>query len=126
MAGRESGKGAIGLIIFLVIVGFGIFFLVKYVPPKINANQFREEMNRLNTDPDYRMRRLTPEQAEEVLLAKAKELNLPIDKKQIKISKKGEIFAISVSFQVPVDLKVATITQKYDFVEPKGFVNQPE
>jgi len=121
MAGRESGKGNFGLIIFLVLVGCGIFFLVKYVPPKIKANEFKEEMNRLNNDPDYRMRRLSEEQALDILYKKAVELNLPIEKKQIKISKDVELFKISVSFQIPVDLKVTTIYQKYEFKEPKEF-----
>ena len=126
MTGRESGKGALGLIIFLLVLGCGIFVLVKYIPPKINANAFRDQMNRLNTDPDYRMRRLTVEDAEKILLEKAKELSLPIEKKNIRISKTGETFKINVIFQIPVDLKIMTIYQKYDFTEPKGFVNTTE
>lgn len=126
MTGRESGKGAVGLIIFLAVIGMGIFFLVKYIPPKIDANAFRDEMNRLNNDPDYRMRRMGPEQAQDILLKKAAELNLPIEREQIKITKNGEIFRINVVFQVPVDLKVTTIYQKYDFTEPKGYINTQE
>ncbi len=126
MTGRESGKGAVGLIIFLAVIGMGIFFLVKYIPPRIDANTFRDEMSRLNNDPDYRMRRMGPEQAQDILLKKAAELNLPIEREQIKITKNGEIFRINVVFKVPVDLKVTTIYQKYDFTEPKGYINTQE
>ena len=119
MTGRESGKGAIGLIIFLIILGFGIFFLVKYVPLKVKANEFRDEMNRINTDPDIRMRKMNQEQVLDTLLKKAQSLDLPIDKEQITISKEGDVYKIRVIFRVPVDLKIITIYQNYDFKEPR-------
>jgi hypothetical protein len=120
MAGRESGRGGLGLIIFIVILGFGIFFLVKYIPPKIDADEFRNTMGQINTDPDYRMRRLTVEQVQDILYNKAQELNLPIEKKQIDVNKKSELFVITVKFQIPIDLKITTINQKYDFKEPRS------
>jgi hypothetical protein len=119
MTGRESGKGNVGLIIFLLVVAFGIFVLVKYIPPRINAMQFRDEMTRINTDPDYRMRRLNSEQVVDILYKKAQELKLPIEKSQIGVSKDNERFKISVSFQIPVDITITTIKQKYDFTEPR-------
>ncbi len=120
MRKKESGRIAFGLIIFILIVAGLVFFLFKYVPPKVNAMQFKEEMNRFNTDPDYKMRRIPQEKVQEMLYQKAQELKLPIEKKQIIVGRTGEDYKIEVSFQIPIDLKIITIYQKYEFKEPRN------
>jgi len=120
MRRKEAGRIDFGLIIFIAIVAAIIFFLFKYVPPRVNAMQFKEEMNRMNTDPDIKTRRLSEEQIQEMLYKKAQELNLPIEKKQIIVAKTENDYKIEVSFQIPIDLKITTIYQKYDFKEPRN------
>ena len=121
MKNGESGKGNLGLIIFILLLAFGIYFLVQYVPPRVNAMQFKDEMNRYNTDPDLKLRRFPPDQVQDLLFKKAQELKLPIKKEQIKVGTTGGgDYRIDVSFQVPVDLKITTIYQKYDFSEPRN------
>lgn len=120
MRKREVGRIDFGLIIFILIVAAVIFFLFKYVPPRINAMQFKEEMNRMNTDPDIKTRRFTEQQIQDMLYKRAQELNLPIEKKQIIVGRTGNDFKIEVSFQIPIDLKVTTIYQKYEFKEPRN------
>ncbi len=120
MRRRESGKIDFGLIIFILLLAGLIYFLFQYVPPKVNAMQFKDEMNKFNTDPDYKLRRLSEEQVQDILLQKAKDLKLPIEKKDIKVSRIEQDFKIEVSFQVPIDLKIITIYQKYNFKEPRN------
>lgn len=120
MRNRESGRIDFGLIFFIVIVAAIIFFLFKYVPPRVNAMQFKEEMNRFNTDPDLKTRRISEEEVQERLYKKAQELKLPIEKKQIIVGRSGEDYKIEVSFQIPIDLKITTIYQKYNFKEPRN------
>jgi hypothetical protein len=120
MRRRESGKIDFGLIIFILLLAGLIYFLFQYVPPKVNAMQFKEEMNKFNTDPDYKLRRFSEEQVQDMLLQKAKDLNLPIQKENIKVSRSEQDFKIEVSFQIPIDLKIITIYQKYNFKEPRN------
>lgn len=120
MRRKEVGKIDFGLVIFIAIVAAVIFFLFKYVPPRVNAMQFREEMNRINTDPDFKTRRLSEEQVQDILYRKAQELKLPIEKKQIIVGRTGNDYRIEVSFQIPIDLKITTIYQKYTFKEPRN------
>ncbi|MFB3851084.1 MAG: hypothetical protein ACE14Q_04055 [Acidobacteriota bacterium] len=120
MRKREAGKIDFGLILFIAILAAIIFFLFRYVPPRVNAMQFKEEMNKFNVDPDYKTRRLTEEQVQNMLYEKAQELKLPIEKKQIVVGRTGEDYKIEVSFQIPIDLKITTIYQKYDFKEPRN------
>jgi len=119
MANRERGDGKLSLFIFLALLAAGIFFLVKWIPPRVNAYEFRDEMGKWNTDPDYRMRRADSETIRNELLKRAEDLNLPIGRENLVVSASGEGTKIVATFDIPIDLKVTTITQHYEFREPK-------
>jgi len=117
---RERGDGKLSLFIFLAVIAAGIFFLVKWVPPRVNAYEFRDEMGKWNTDPDYRMRRADMETIKNELLKHAQELDLPIGRENLEVSPaQGGGYRIVAIFDIPIDLKVTTITQHYEFKEPK-------
>lgn len=115
----ERGRIDFGLLIFILVIAGIVYFLFKYVPPRVNAMQFKEEMNKFNADPDYKLKKLPEEKVQELLYQKALELNLPIEKKQIKVGKVGEDYKIEVEFEIPIDLKVTKIYQRYHFKEPR-------
>ncbi|MEJ2368827.1 MAG: hypothetical protein P8Z49_10900 [Acidobacteriota bacterium] len=115
---RERGDGRLSLIVFLLILAGLIYFLVKWVPPRINAYQFRDYMSTWNTDPDFVMKHKNSEQIKEALLQKAKELNLPITAKDLSVSRNSDTVYIKANFTVPIDLKVYTFNQHYHFKEP--------
>lgn len=116
MRNRERGEGKLGLFIFLAIVGAGIFYLVKWVPPRLNAYEFRDYMGQWNTDPDKVMRRATPDQVRDDLLRKAESLKLPISLADIRVSPQANKFNIEVSFEITTDLKVYKKLDRYEFV----------
>lgn len=119
MTRRERGDGKLSLFIFLALLAAAIFVLVKWIPPRVNAYEFRDEITKWNTDPDYRMRRTSAEEVEKELLKRASDLNLPIDKDNITVERDSDMYRITVVFDIPIDLKVKTIIQHYEFREPK-------
>lgn len=119
MAIRERGDGKLSLFIFLALIAGGIFFLVKWVPPRVNAYEFKDEMGKWNTDPDYRMRRASADVIRTELLKRAHELNLPISSENLEVSTSGDGTIIVATFDIPIDLKITTVTQHYEFHEPK-------
>ena len=44
---RQQGNSAIGLIIFLAVIGYGIFVGIQYVPQYIESNTVRTILNAL-------------------------------------------------------------------------------
>jgi len=112
MSRRERGDSKLPLIIMVLLLAAIIYVLVKVVPPRINAYEFRDFME---TYARMDVWSRTPEQAKQDLLDKAKTLDLPITAKNISVERKGSRIAVRVQFDVPIDLKVKTWVLHYDF-----------
>ncbi len=111
---RERGEGRLGLIIMLLIVAAVIFVLVKAVPPRVNAYEFKDFMNQYAREDCWNR---SHDQMVADLLQKAKELNLPITSKNLKVVRNGAHITMEAKFDVPIDLKVYTWVMHYDFTQ---------
>jgi hypothetical protein len=112
MRNAELGEGKLGLFVMLLILAAAVFVLVKVVPPRINAYEFKDWMGEYaRTDCWNR----TPEEMKQDLVAKAKRLNLPLSEKDITIERRGSTVSIGAKFDMPVDLKVYKLVLHYDF-----------
>jgi len=112
MRNRERGDGKIGLIVMILILAAAIFILVKVVPARINAYEFKDYMETYARAESWTR---TPEQIQKDLLEKARILNLPITAENLTINKGGGSIEIIAKFDVPVDLKVHKLVLHYDF-----------
>ena len=114
MRHAERGEGKLGLIVMVLLLAAVIFVLVKVVPPRVNAYEFKDFMETYaRTDCWSR----TEEQMKKDLLEKAKTLNLPIKADDIKVQRSGANVRLRATFDVPVDLKVHTLVLHYDFTQ---------
>ncbi len=114
MNGRERGDGKLGLIVMILLLAVVIFVLVKVVPARINAYEFKDFMETYARNDSWQR---TPEQIKKDMLEKAVGLDLPITEKNITVDKPGSTVRIRVIFDVPVDLKVHTMVLHYDFTQ---------
>lgn len=112
MRNRERGDGKIGLIVMVLILAAAIFVLVKVVPARINAFEFKDFMETYARAESWSR---TPEQIQKDLLEKAGVLHLPITAENLTINKGGGAIEIRAKFDVPVDLKVYKLVLHYDF-----------
>lgn len=112
MKNRERGDGKIGLIVMVLILAAAIFVLVKVVPARVNAYEFKDYMETYARAESWTR---TPEQIQKDLLEKAHLLNLPITAENLTINKGGGTIEIRATFDVPVDLKVHKLVLHYDF-----------
>jgi hypothetical protein len=108
----ERGEGKIGLFIILVLLAAVIFVLVKVVPARINAYEFKDWMGSYARNECWSR---TEEQMKKDLLQKAGELKLPITADQISVDRRGAVVHLQATFDVPVDLKVYHMVLHYDF-----------
>lgn len=114
MNSRERGGGKIGLIIMLLLLAAVIFILIKVIPPRVNAYEFKDYIEVYSRTDSWQR---NPEQIKKDLVEKARLLDLPVTEKDLTVNKGSGNIMIKAVFDVPVDLKVYTFVMHYDFTQ---------
>jgi hypothetical protein len=93
------GGANIGCIIWLVILGFVGYVLYKVVPVKIASSEFFDTMQEQASFGSIK----DPKFIEYEILKKAEELQLPIKKEQLKITKLREVIRVECHYEVTIE-----------------------
>jgi hypothetical protein len=93
-----SGEGRVGCAIWLVIVGLIGYGLIKIVPVKIANSSFDDAMTEQASFGSIK----TLKQIEFDLLEKAKDLQVPVTKQNLKITKTREKITIEAHYEVVI------------------------
>lgn len=103
---KERGEGNLQYVIALTVTVLVIFVCWKMVPVHVAAYSFRDAVRSQVKFSHVETRPFDQIQSE--LYKKAVELNLPIERKQIKVGKAKGLFGvnISVEYAVPIDFIV--------------------
>lgn len=110
MRNGERGEGRVGLFVALAIVGVGAFLGVKIIPVRIQAYEFRDFVEQecrtaaLNND---------DKKIAKSIMEKAGDLELPLQRKNLKLRRTTSEMVISAAFEKPIDLKVTVYNFKY-------------
>lgn len=110
----QLGEGRIGFLISLALLGAGIFVGVKIVPVRINAYEFRDY---IQDECRYAATRNRDEEIYRSILAKAKELKLPLEKKNLHLERTMHEMVINAKYQQTIDLKFTQYVFKFDHEE---------
>src|ERR1700741_4120398 len=103
--------GLNGRQIFILLVLIAVLFAgTQYVPPYFDAFQFNDFI-RQEVKFAVSARRST-EDIRNSVVQKAKELNIPITPRDIKITRRGPAFTLDLEYRFPIDLRV----YKHDLV----------
>ena len=96
---RERGEGQMGCIVGLIILAIAVFVAYKMIPVKVKAADLKQtvtdEAKSAGTHNDDRIR--------EAILAKAKEVQLPVTAENVKIVRANSEITVDVEFDVPID-----------------------
>ena len=110
----QRGDGRIGFLISLALLGVGVFIFAKIIPVRVNAYEFRDFIQEecrfaatRNHDEDIRKR----------IFEKAKELRLPLDKKNLHMERTAHEMVISAKYDQVIDLKFTKYVYKFDHEE---------
>lgn len=116
MNGRstERGEGRIGLVIALALLGMGIFVGTKIIPVRVNAYEFRDF---IQEECRFAATRNHDEEIYKRILDKAKELRLPLEKKNLTLERTTREMIITAKYQQTIDLKVTKYVFKFDHEE---------
>jgi hypothetical protein len=112
----QSGKGRLGCIFSLLILGALAFGLYRIVPPYFSYFQLKDAVVEIATlsavgslprsDGLPGRSAGAVQDIQEAVLVKAKELEIPLEREKIKVRREGQVVFISVSYTVPIDLLV--------------------
>ena len=100
----QRGEGRFKAIAFTAVVVFGIFAAFKLLPPYIAEYQLADKMQEqarfgvVNHYPEEKIR--------EIIFKEAQDLDVPIQKEDIKVLANISEVRISVDYTVPVDLLI--------------------
>jgi hypothetical protein len=110
----ERGDGRIGFILALALLGSGIFVAVKVIPVRVNAYEFRDF---IQEECRFAATRNKDEDIYKRIVEKAKELRLPLDKKNLHMERTMHEMVISAKYEQTIDLKVTKYVYKFDHEE---------
>jgi hypothetical protein len=94
------GEGRIGCIIWLIIVAFTGYMLYKFVPVKMASARFEDFMGEEAGFASIRGVR----EIERNILTKAKDLELPVTKDNLTITKSREKIKVEAHYEIVIEL----------------------
>ena len=122
---NQSGKGRLGCIFGLMILGALAFGLYRIVPPYFSYFQLKDAVTEIATlaavgslprsDGMPGRSKGGVQDIQEAVSVKAKELEIPLQKEKINVRREGQVVSISVSYMVPIDLLVVVYSYPLAF-----------
>jgi hypothetical protein len=106
MQWSDSGRATFKTILALLFLAAVVYAGVKIIPVYINSFELQDFIRQQN--PFWVTQRAPAEGIRNTIVAKAKELNLPVSPEQVKVDVGGGKVAVSLDYTVPVNLIVYT------------------
>lgn len=106
----ERGEGNVGCILWVLALGLVILIAWKAVPVKIQSSELYDYMDELAK---FHAERTPPEELEKMIMDRAKQLQIPLEKKDIRVERNGDRIFMEVDYTVPVD--ILGMTYKWHF-----------
>ena len=98
-ARNDAGGGKVGTIFFLLLVAAGVYFGLQFIPVLVDTYSFKDSMSEEAKFASSR----SDEAIQNNLLRRARELDLPINAKQIKITRNAGRIIIKADYTVEVE-----------------------
>ncbi len=99
---RSRGEGRLGCIMWLLLAAVGILIAVKAVPVKLNDVEFGDYIE----EQAQFSGRVSGDTLRNRILKKAKELDIPLEKKNLKVNKTTRRVEIECRYTITLDFGV--------------------
>lgn len=97
---QERGDGNLGCIVWVLVLAIGVFIAFKMIPVKIKAAEFYDYMDEMAK---YSAANATQEQVEKRLMDKARELDIPLEKRNLRVNLSQDHIRVEATFTIPVE-----------------------
>jgi Flp pilus assembly protein TadG len=109
--GSEKGFLSFSGILMFLVLGALIFLAFKLLPPYINNYQFQDSLNTIARNATYGQ--TTEAAIRKDILTEARQLSIPIDDSDLKVTKAGVTVDISTQYTITVDLLVRKVDLEF-------------
>lgn len=106
MRRSDSGKSTVKAILSIAFIVAVVYSGFKIVPVYVNSYELQDYIQQQN--PFWVAQRTPADAIRNHILAKARDLDLPVDPENVKVEIGGGV-RVSVDYNVPIDLKVYTL-----------------
>jgi hypothetical protein len=96
----ERGEGNLGCIVWLLVLGLAVMISVKAIPVKIASAELYDFMDEVARSSGVNT---TAEDVKKVILKRAVDLKLPLDKDHITVERVGDLLRMRVEYTVPLE-----------------------
>ena len=107
----ERGEGRFGTLFGVAVLAATIYLGVKIIPVMIDGYTFRDF---LEEEARFAALRNRDDEVRERVLRKARELDLPVGGRNIRIDRNNTWFEIQVRYTVPIEMPFYTWNKEYD------------
>ncbi|MHB0969141.1 MAG: hypothetical protein ACYC7A_00900 [Thermoanaerobaculia bacterium] len=107
---REIGEGQAGCVFGLIILLIAVFIAYKMIPVKVKAAEMRQTV----VDSSKSAGNLNDGQIMNRITSKAKDLELPVSEKNVKLNRAANKIKIEVEYVVPVEFPGYTYQWKFN------------
>ncbi len=106
----ELGEGKGGCIFGLICFVVSVFIAWKMIPVKVKAAELRQEV----VDQAKSAGNRGPDKIKLAIMTKAKELQLPLQEKDLKIDRGNDRIIIKATYYVPIEFPGFTYNWKFE------------
>ena len=96
----ERGEGNLGCIFWLLALGVSVMIAWKMVPVKVQSTELYDYMDELAK---FSAARTPPPELEKMLMDRAKQLEIPLEKRNIEVRRNGDRIFMQIEYTVPVE-----------------------
>jgi hypothetical protein len=96
----ERGEGNLGCILWLLALGLATLIAWKAVPVKVQSTQLYDYMDELAK---FSAARTPPDQLEKMIIDRAKQLEISLEKKDVKVERNGDNIFMEIEYTVPLE-----------------------
>ena len=107
---RERGEGQFGCLVGLVVLLIAGLIAYRLIPVKVRAAELRDTV----VDESKSAGQHSDKQIKQAILHKAKQLELPVDEKDVKVNRSANYIRVNVSYTVPVEFPGYTYNWKFE------------
>jgi predicted membrane protein len=103
-ARQQRGASKLTAILYTAFVIFGVFAAIKLLPPYIAEYQLADKMQEQARFAV--VNRYSEEKIRETIFKEAQDLEVPVQKEDIKVLASASVVRISLDYTVPIDLMI--------------------
>lgn len=111
---NQRGEGKVGLLIAVVIVAVAAFTGIKIIPVRVSAYEFKDV---IREEARYGAVRATNKEVHKRIMERAEDLDIPIKKKDLRITRNRSEITVVAKYVKEIDLKVTTYTFSFEHQE---------